>query len=173
MDLTGQGRFAYDEGGLFCANTVYVMSGQSIKYLCAMLNSSLITWFMRNTALTSGMGVTRWFSTYVEIIPIPKIPAADQSPFTRLVDEILEAKAADPSADTFELETEIDDLVYDLYGLTEEERTAVERSLGLIHATDEEEDAAIARAIEYGLREGRGSMAEVNQVLREWDEART
>ncbi len=60
MDLTEHGRFAYDDGKMFCANTVYMMSGGSLKYLCATLNATLITWFMRNTALTSGMGVTRW-----------------------------------------------------------------------------------------------------------------
>jgi len=43
----------------------------------------------------------------------------------RLVDRILEAKAADPDADTRELEEQIDRLVYDLYGLTEGERAAV------------------------------------------------
>ena len=81
MDLTEQGRFAYDTGGMSCVNTVYMMSGQSIKYLCAVLNSKLITWFMKNTAPTSGMGVTRWFSIYVETIPIPKISTtAHRSP---------------------------------------------------------------------------------------------
>ena len=151
MDLTERGRFAYDAGEMFCVNTVFVLSGQSLKYLCAVLNSTLITWFMGNTALNSGMGVTRWIGFTVETIPIPKLSAAKQRPFVRLVDEILAAKAADPNADTRHLEREIDRLVYELYGLTGEEDTAIERSLGLIHATDEEEDAALARMMEeYG-----------------------
>ena len=74
--------------------------------------------------------------------------AAKQRPLVRLVERILEAKAADPDADTSELEAQIDRLVYDLYGLTEAETTAVERSLGLIHATDEEEDAALLKIAE-------------------------
>ena len=136
MDLTEQGRFSYDDGEMFCVNTVYMISGGSLKYLCALLNARLATWFMRNAAVTSGMGVTRWFRVSVETIPIPKISAARQRPFVRLVDDILKARAADPDADTSHLEWEIDRLVYDLYGLTEEEDTAIERSLGLIHATD-------------------------------------
>ena len=126
MDLTEQGRFAYDEGEMFCVNTVYMVSGQSIKSLCAILNSNLITWFMRNTAVTSGMGVTRWFSISVETIPIPKIPVAEQRPFIHLVDSILTMKADDSAADTGEQEAEIDRLVYELYGLTDEEVVAVE-----------------------------------------------
>ena len=125
MDLTEQGRFAYDEGEMLCADTAFMMSGQSIKYLCAILNSNLITWFMRNTALTSGMGVTRWKRFAVETIPIPKIPAAEQRPFIRLVDSILSAKADDPVVDTGEQEAEIDRLVYELYGVQEEEIAVV------------------------------------------------
>ena len=67
------------------------------------------------------------------------------------MDEILTAKAVDAQADTGHLEREIDRLVYELYGLTGEEDTAIERSLGLIHASDAEEDAALARMMEeYG-----------------------
>ena len=151
MDLTERGRFAIDDGSMFCIDTTFLMTGNSVKYLCAVLNSTLVTWFMKNTALTSGMGVTRWKRFTVEAIPIPKITAAKQRPFVQLVDQILAAKDANADADTRELEDEIDRLVYDLYGLTEEEIAAVERSLGLIHATDEEEDAALSLAIAEGL----------------------
>ena len=125
MDLTEQGRFAYDKCEMFCVNTVFMMTGLDIKYLCAVLNSGLITWFMTNTALNSGMGVTRWIGHTVEKIPIPKIDAEAQRPFIALVDKILKAKASDPQADTSEQEEEIDWLVYDLYDLTEQERASI------------------------------------------------
>ena len=80
---------------------------------------------MNHTAVTSGMGVTRWFSTTVGTIPIPKVSAAKQCPLVRLVDRILAAKAADANADTSELEAEIDRRVYALYRLTDEETAAV------------------------------------------------
>ena len=72
------------------------------------------------------MGVTYWIRSSVETIPIPQVSAAKQHPFIQLVDRILTAKVADPDADTTEQEREIDRLVYALYGLTEEEITAVE-----------------------------------------------
>ena len=118
MDLTERGRFAYDSGDMFCVNTVFVMSGESLKYLCAVLNSSLITWFMGNTALNSGMGVTRWIGFTVGQIPIPRISAAEQGPLVALVERILAAKAGDLRADTGEWERELDVLVQGLYGLT-------------------------------------------------------
>ena len=127
MDLTERGRFAYDTDGMFCVNSAFMMSGQSIKYLCALLNSKLITWFMHNTALNSGMGTPRWVRFTVERLPISNIPATEQRPFIRLVDTILKAKAADPKADTTKQEAEINRLVYQLYHLTAEEIAIVEK----------------------------------------------
>ena len=166
MDLTMQGRFSYDNGTMFCLNTGFLMSGNSVKYLCAVLNSSLATWFMSTTALNSGMGVTRWVKFTVETIPVPKISTGEQRAFVGLVDRILQAKDVDPTTDTSDIEWEIDQLVYDLYGLTEEESTAIERSLGLIHATDEDEDAALVRAVEEGSGAGTATRGEVLEILR-------
>ena len=125
MDLTDRGRFAYDDQSMFCMDTTFVMTGESVKYLCAVLNSTLATWFMQNTALTSGIGVACWKRFTVERIPVPNLSAREQRPFVQLVDRILEAKATDPDADTGEMEEQIDWLVYDLYGLIDEETAAV------------------------------------------------
>ena len=125
IELVDYGRFAYANSEMYCANTAYVLSGESIRYLCAALNSTLTTWFMNSTALTSGMGATRWIKSFVETIPIPQLTAEEQIPLVWLVDCILEAKAADADADTSELEEQIDRLVYDLYGLTNEETAEV------------------------------------------------
>ena len=145
MQMSGSGRFSFAEGGIYSNQKAFMITGNSLKYLCGVLNSTLSTWFMKSTGVTTGMGLVQWDKFSVQRIPIPRISDADQRPFIQLVDEIIEAKAADPNADTSHLEWEIDRLVYDLYGLTEEEDTAIERSLGLIHATDEEEDAAILK----------------------------
>ena len=125
MDLTDRGRFAYDDDGTFGLNTTFVMSGPSIKYLCAILNSTLITWYMSNTALNSGMGVTRWIRHTVEGIPIPRVSAARQRGIVRLVERILGAQGLAGGADVREWELELDGLVNGLYGLTGEEAGVV------------------------------------------------
>ena len=124
IDLTDHGRFAYDSGEVFALNSAYVLVGKSIKFLCSVLNSRLATWFMNNTAVTSGMGVTRWIKTSVSRIPIPEISAHDSEPFVRLVDDILAAKDVD--ADTSEQEKELDRMIYALYDLTGAEISAVQ-----------------------------------------------
>lgn len=128
MDLTERGRFAYNIDEMFCANTVFTMTGPAIRYLCSMLNSKMVTWFMGSTALNSGMGVTRWIGHTVEQIPIPKLSTAQQQPFVELIDRILQVKSTNPAADISALEVEIDRLVYQLYELTEEEIATVEGS---------------------------------------------
>ena len=126
IELVENGRFAYDESGIYCEATSFMMTGGSLKYLCALLNARLIRWFLYQTAPTSGMGTLRWKRVYIETILIPKIAPAEQRPFINLVDSILKAKTADPNADTAEQEAEIDQRVYSLYGLTTEERRMIE-----------------------------------------------
>ena len=126
IELVEKGRFAYDTTGTFCVNSAYIMNGESLKYLCAMLNSTLITWFMNNSALNSGMGTTRWVKFTIERLPIPEIPEADQQPYIKLVDQAMLSKAANSDADTGTEESEIDRLVYELYGLTDEEIAVIE-----------------------------------------------
>ena len=126
MDMSDRGRFAYSDTEIYCNDKGFMMTGSSLKYLCAVLNSSLITWLMQNTALTTGVGLTQWKKFAVERLPVPQISATKQRPFITLVDHILSAKTADPKADTTEQEAEIDRLVYGLYGLTPKEIAAVE-----------------------------------------------
>ena len=135
IELVDKGRFAYDNSGMFCSNSAYLLSGASIKYLCAVLNSTTVTWFMKYTALTSGMGATRWIKSFIDTIPVPKVSPANQHPFIHLVDQILKAKDVHPDADTREMEREIDRLVYELYELTDEDITAVQGTLGAIPAS--------------------------------------
>lgn len=124
-DMATKGRFAFSEEESYCNNKGYIMTGKSLKYLCAILNSSLVTWWVRSIAATTGMGLTEWTIVTVERIPVPEISAAKQRPFMRLIEQILAAKDTNPAADTAAWETEIDSLVHELYGLTTEETQAI------------------------------------------------
>ena len=104
-----------------------MMTGTPLKYLCAVLNSSLITWRMRSAALTTGMGLLQWKKFAVERIPIPRITPTEQNVFIRLIDDILQAKSEGRAFDTSETEAEIDRRVYDLYQLTSSEILATEQ----------------------------------------------
>ena len=119
MDMAA--RVAYSDTTIYCNDKGYIVTGTSLKYLCALLNSSIVTWLMTKNALTTGGGATQWKKFTVERIPIPIIPYSQEQAFTRLVDSILDAKDTDLQADTHQQETELDQLVYQLYGLTDDE----------------------------------------------------
>ncbi len=124
IDLTDQGRFAYDASDMFCVNSAYMMTGRSIKYLCALLNSTLVTWFMQKQALNSGMGTTRWVRFTVDRIPVPLVDARTERPLKQLVDDIIQATYN--KLDSAALESDLNALVYDLYGVSNDEIRVIE-----------------------------------------------
>ena len=125
MHMSPRGRFAYSDSEIYCNQKAFIMTGTSLKYLCAVLNSRPVTWIMKNTAVTTGMGLLQWDKFTVDAIPVPKIANNQQRPFIDLVNKILAVKADDVSANTTAPEEEIDRLVYQLYDLTDTEIEAI------------------------------------------------
>ncbi len=95
------------------------------KYLLAVLNSKLGDWYIRNLGVTRNGGYFEYKPMFVEQLPIPIISDADQAEYSALVDTIYGAKAK--GEETNETEAKIDQLVYNLYGLTDEEISFIER----------------------------------------------
>ena len=58
--------------------------------------------------------------------PLPKNRQSKQVDIAKLVKQILAAKRADSEADSTQLELQIDQMVYELYGLSPEEIAVVE-----------------------------------------------
>jgi len=95
-----------------------------LKYLLSILNSKFGFWCLSQVR-RSQIG---FYPDDLKKLPIKIIEKRDQQPFITLVNQIVTAKKANPQADTSVLEREIDLLVYELYGLTEEEIAIVEES---------------------------------------------
>ena len=119
--------FAYDDDRHFYSNDKsFIITGESLKYLVAFLNSKLFKYcFLDNFPELQG-GTRELRKVFFDKIPVKRISPEEQRPFERLVDQILAAKQRDPAADTRALETEIDRRVSALYGLTAEEIAIVE-----------------------------------------------
>lgn len=127
------GNFAYDfQGKFYQTTTIYgYIKKQGVqedyKFWMALLNSRLCWWYMVNTGTVLANGFFRFKPDYINPFPVPQtISKEAERPIITLVDLILSAKKADPQADTSAWEQEIDQLVYQLYGLTEEEIKVVE-----------------------------------------------
>jgi hypothetical protein len=122
MDLTRNAKFSYDAGSpeMCCVNTVYFLCGEKMKLLAAYLNSSLISWYVNKTTVTSGMGTARWFASTVEAIPIPTVQETEIE-LVELVQERLEAVAGGLSEAIYETDAKIEWRVNQTYGLSDEE----------------------------------------------------
>ena len=71
-------------------------------------------------------GYLPYSAPYLSCMYIPKMDNTTMQPIITLVDKILATKKADATSDTTALERKIDELVYKLYGLTDEEIAIVE-----------------------------------------------
>lgn len=135
-EIVQEPRFYLDNGecklGHFYAEaTSFILTGEHLRYLLGMLHSKLITFAFKTFYAGRGLGESgyRYKKAFIERLPIPKITEKNQEladKITALVEQILQAKAKDPKANTQRLEKEIDALVYQLYNLTDEEIKIIE-----------------------------------------------
>ena len=101
--------------------------GYETKFILGLLNSKLLDFYYKKKFSTKKEDVFPEIQTYLyEQLPIASASKSQQKEITDIVDEILRIKRNDCNADTAQLEKEIDKLVYELYGMTEEEIRVVE-----------------------------------------------
>ena len=93
------------------------------KYLIGLLNSKLINWFFRIFSTNSNVN-----GYEVEQFPLPVAQENDKQRLIHLVEQIHNKKEINPYADTNDIEKQIDDLVYILYGLTSNEIELIEQA---------------------------------------------
>jgi len=123
--MAKESNFAFDTNFNFAPAPANIITGNSIKYLLCLLNSKIIYFAMRKYYMGGGIEGELKTNNLLKI-PIPLLSEEKQKPFVEIVDKILEMKKENPNADTTDLEKQIDNMVYDLYGLTKEEIEIVE-----------------------------------------------
>lgn len=114
-------------------NTVAIFDTNSeidLKYILALVNSKLLEYQHKNNAKQTGGGVYEYVPNTIERYPIPVIGKEQQAIYISIVDKILEAKCNNVNADIKIYESELDRMVYALYGLTDEEIAIVEGEIG-------------------------------------------
>lgn len=117
-------------GRFYTDNTLHTILPKSqktnLKYFLALFNSRLMNYIYHSISQEKGKSQAQVKVKVVRELPVVVPSEDEQRPIIALADEILEAKAVDPNADTTEQEEKIDKLVYALYDLTEEEIAIVE-----------------------------------------------
>lgn len=90
LEMSPRPNFTFHEGGLFVLNTAYILTGSSLKYLLAVLNSKLLDKYFSYIATDVRGATRRYTKQYVEQLPVPEISEKEQAPFEIMVDYILE-----------------------------------------------------------------------------------
>jgi hypothetical protein len=142
--------YAFDTDGYFFKTGYGIIlkdTELSYKYILGLLNSKLLFWYYQLICTVMRGGYSHYMTQYIEQLPIRTINPFDPADVARhdkmvvLVERRLDLNKRLPGARTDQEQTlikrqiaatdkEIDDLVYELYGLTEEERNIVEHSTG-------------------------------------------
>ncbi len=140
-DISLRGNFMLDEKGIFfCLNTAYIITTED-KYLLGILNSNLTTFIYKQISSSYKGGYLRFIYQYLARLPIHKInfnSLTENNQYKKvisLVDQMLAFHKQNPRTpqakeslhrEIEETDKQIDQLVYELYGLTEEEIKIVE-----------------------------------------------
>lgn len=129
-----------DEEGLFSFNTVtniFITDNSfDIKFILGLLNSNIIQYYTYKFIYNNAIRSMDFYRVYAERIPVPKVSLEDQQKIVKIVDKLLEVSESlskpgnlEEKQKLFNLEREMNDLFYLLYGLSHENKGIVEKSL--------------------------------------------
>jgi len=108
----------------FLANSCNYLLGKktmSLRFVLGLINSSVLNFVFKCKSTSSNVN-----GYEVDELPIPKdIDGTIQEDVEKLVAKILAAKKKRPLADTSKFERRIDEMVYNLYNVTDEERKII------------------------------------------------
>ena len=120
-DIAKMMRATYDKTGAFCGNTAYFIPTGDLSVL-GFLNSRVFDWFARHTFGTLDDpwdgGFLRFFTRGMSAVPFPPMDKKAKLEISRRVEAIL-GDSSEP--EVVRLESEIDQIVNGLYGLTASE----------------------------------------------------
>jgi len=130
---------AYDTENFLCLNNLHVGNlvnrDYDLRYVLAILNSKLLNYYYHLISLELGRTLAQIDIETIEQLPIKQASPKIQKGFIDLVDKIMSihrvyenSSTSESSKKITELERKIDQKVYKLYGLTEEEIRWVEEA---------------------------------------------
>ena len=143
-DIGIETRFALDKTGYYGSNTTYFLPIADL-YLLGLLNSSVANFYFKQVCAAlegTGEAYLRFFGQYLEGMPIIATNRTENPAAVRMVElvqhmldlhqqhaaaaSVFDDRRHDLAANIAQKDREIDTLVYELYGLTDEEITIVE-----------------------------------------------
>ena len=122
--------FTYDNSQYFALNTLIVVNkkdakfGPNIKFILGLMNSKLMNYIYKNKFKSTKKVFSEIQARSVKELPIISTSAENETLMVDLVNQILDKK----STKQIELENKINELVYQLYDLSDEEINIIEEA---------------------------------------------
>ncbi len=120
-DIASSSRYTYFQPSLYVDMTAFIIPTNSF-YILGIVNSNVSEYFLSSISSQVRGNYLRFKRQYVSQIPIANATETQKEAIEYLVKQCLEAKGKEVK----ELETKINQIVYELYGLSEEEIGIIE-----------------------------------------------
>jgi hypothetical protein len=115
--------FYYDDKGFFQNDKSFMITGTHLAFLTAFLNSSLFKFCFTDNFPELQGGTRELRKIFFDKIPIRKITDDTNKIFEEIIIDIQQLKSK--NIDTKEKEIDVDNMIFDLYNLTDEERQTI------------------------------------------------
>jgi hypothetical protein len=120
--------YALDTEQHYLPSNAYILTSETIpiRFILGLLNSKLLHYYFRFIGVMTAGGAYTLKAATIEALPIAIGTKEQQKEIILKVESILNAKAKNKQVNVSSTESEIDHLVYNLYGLSEDEIKIVE-----------------------------------------------
>ena len=118
-EISDKSKFALDELGMYPEATTFLMTGNNLKFLLAILNSKLGEWSFNQIGTRTGMGTNRWKKYTLESLSV-KIPTYDE---LKLIELLVDHVIHEPNQENI---ASLDNAIYKLYQLSDDEIDFIE-----------------------------------------------
>ena len=124
-EISDKSKFCIDLHGRYVPEaTTFMLSGENLIYLLAFLNCSVSEYLFSIIGTTTGVGTVRWKKYKILELPVPKsIPNDLFSQLLEVCSQTIE------SSDNDSNESKINSIIYQVYGLSEDEIEFIESKI--------------------------------------------
>ncbi len=112
--------FVYDDKGFLTNQKCFIITGEKIEFLTAFLNSSLFKYCFRDNFPELQGGTRELSKVFFDKISVINVSIETNVEFKKLISEIKKNNKSNK-----EIELKIDELIYDLYDLSIDERNEI------------------------------------------------
>ena len=115
--------FLYDKNNFITNQKCFIITGKNLAFLTAFFNSSLFKYCFRDNFPELQGGTRELSKIFFESIPIIQINSKIENEFSIKVLQI--QTLISDNKESKKIETELDNMIFDLYQLTKEERETI------------------------------------------------